>query len=244
MGIDSSIGLLDTRTFDKKPKQLPDQVIQDAADLNFERAALLYDDKEGKIYQLHADVERIPIIGKMDFVMFYQYDNERSLQSFSFLYADSKTDERTARFTIDRISPTHFSLVHRLVEPEQRGQGIGSKLLRRVENFLQQLADHLQETVTLDIQIAQRNVMAWAVNNSYEPDNLTDEELVAEIFEHPEHFQFQSLGHDTEFQDDYMREDYVFRPETTERNSKTAVRVPFIKKFEPKNGENLQKLEY
>lgn len=244
MGIDSNIGLLDARNFNKKPKPLPDQVIQDAADLNFDRSTLLYDDKEGKIYQLHADVERIPVVGKMDFAIFYQYDSEHSLQSFSFLYADSKTDERTARFTIDRVSPTHFSLVHRLVEPEQRGQGIGSKLLRRVENFLQQLADHLQKTITLDIQIAQRSVMSWAVDNDYEPDNDADGDLVTEIFEHPDRFQFQLLGQDAEFQDKYMREDYVFRPETTERNSKTAVRIPFIKRFEPKKAQHLQKPEY
>lgn len=244
MGIDSGVGLLDKRNFDKKPKPLPDQVVQDAADLNFERATKMFDDASGTIYQLHTDIERIPVVGKMDFEMFYERDTEASTEAFSFIYVNAKTDERTAKFTIDRTSPTHFSLVHRLVEPEQRGQGIGSKLLRRVENFLQQLADHLQETVTLDIQIAQRNVMSWAVDNSYEPNSPADEELVAEIFEHPDHFQFQSLGQDAEFQDAYIREDYVFRQETTERNSKTAIRVPFVKRFDPKNVKNLQKPEY
>lgn len=244
MGIDSNIGLLDARNFNKKPKPLPDQVIQDAADLNFDRSTLLYDDKDGKIYQLYSGVERIPVVGKMDFEMFYEYDAEALTEAFSFVYVNEKTDERSAKFSIDRISSTHFSLVHRLVEPEQRGQGIGSKLLKRVENFLQQMADHLQKTITLDIQIAQRSVMSWAVDNDYEPDNDADGDLVTEIFEHPDHFQFQSLGQDAEFQDKYMREDYVFRPETTERNSKTAVRIPFIKRFEPKNEQHLQKPEY
>ncbi len=244
MGIDSGVGFLDKHNLDKKPKPIPDQVVHDAADLNFERSNLLYDDKDGKVYQLHTGVERIPAVGKMDFEMFYEYDAERDVKSFSFMYLDATSDERMAKFTIDRISSTHFSLVHRLVEPEQRGKGIGSRLLQRIENFLQQLTDYLNEQITLDIQIAQRNVMSWALDNGYEPNIPSDAELVAEIFDHPDHFQFQALGNDAEFQDVYMREDYVFRPDTIKRNSKTAVRIPFIKTFEPKITENLQKPEY
>lgn len=210
---------------------LPDEVIEQAVTLDMSDSTVVYDDADGKISEIHFRREHIPKVGQADLGIYYVEDKEHGGQSFSFMYSDPHEDQRIATFTARRITATHFSLTHRLVEPDYRDRGVGSRLLKHVEQFMTQMAEQLDESITLDIQIAQRGVMEWAMKNGYEPIHSSDQDLVLEIFEHPEHFEIQSLGQDAEFKDNYVREEYIFRPETKERNSKTAIRIPFVKIF-------------
>jgi len=150
-------------------------------------------DGEGTTYPMTEEMLAVPSLGKCVFKLQYrkfhraQPDGVEGDLIFSYNVRQSQRDARAAEMTFRFKDHTRFDLVHRIVEPGLRGDGIGTDILKTAETWFADLARKQNIDVTLELTTHQPRVMNWIAENGYTPKQ-DHAETYREILEHPEHF--------------------------------------------------------
>ena len=133
------------------------------------------------------------------------------------------------------IAPSNvFILQHRYVRPEFRGgRGIGTKLLKQAESFLQQVANEKGEDITIVIKTGQESVIKWLEKLGYEV--MEDQQILRnELKNHPNRFFKDCVIMSPESTSAGIKKDlYTFRQGETGRYMENAIRLTFQKVIKP-----------
>ncbi len=77
-----------------------------------------------------------------------------------------------------------FELLHRIIDPKFRGQGLASAVLRVCEEYVRLIATkETKQDIKMGASIGQLDVLVWLYNNGYRPDNPEDETIFLKILE-------------------------------------------------------------
>ncbi|MEK9160504.1 MAG: GNAT family N-acetyltransferase [Patescibacteria group bacterium] len=147
---------------------------------------------DGKIlYALHPEEDLLGKGGALQ--MLYTQTGKTPVRFMHFSYFVPSSDsgelrQEVASMLLEEKAPGVFILVHRFVNPELRGGGVGSRLLSHLEAWLMQIANARGEKVELHASIGQKNPLFWFVDRGYLPEDQASVDLLEELIKHPERF--------------------------------------------------------
>lgn len=219
---------------------LPDECIEAIDDANklatFEWQAASVKTREPAKYILHR--KKITINGTCyDLEITYGPEKERAeIKVLEFMVNAGDRVVSTIDFysAVDRSNT--FMSRHRLTDPKERNQGVGTSVLKIAEVFFQKLANQRSEPIRLLMSIAQVRLMRWAIRNGYTPEN--DAELIANIIADFESGlpskTFDFADKDTHYRGEPdVRESYVFNKGLERQDQFSAIRRYFTKTIVP-----------
>lgn len=111
-----------------------------------------------------------------------RYERERTYTAIRFFYFTPQGDQ-LASMVINVTSPDHFSLPHREVEQSARRTGVGTYLLKQVEQWIENVARLRAHPITLSVAISQYDVLQWLTKMGFVPseeDRTLYEDIVAD----------------------------------------------------------------
>ena len=128
-----------------------------------------------------------------------------------------------------------FELEHRLIMPTHRGKGYSIIIFRAAESFLQGISDLRQRPQRLTIELSQLDVLAWAYNGGFRPENPVDRDRVNKILDGDDKL---SIGENL-----YIFEGEVKPIETFQEKKTDTYRVTLVKEIAPKNNPSISETQ-
>lgn len=212
-----------------------------------DHSPIIYESDKSTIYRCFERDESIPgITGtklRLDY-RDYTEGNPNRPNQLRFEYtqpsADQPEEERTvAEMHLGILDSHTFKLEHRYVRPDLRTRsGLGSRLLKTAEGWLQQVADSSNNVVTIRLQVGQDSVIRWIQKMGYSVQD-DQQELLDELTNHPERFvRGDVVLSDASQLDGIIKDAYTFRVDKPGRHMEDAVRLTFEKRITPKGQES------
>lgn len=166
----------------------------------------LFTVKGEHLYELARAPLRLPHIPHTDLIILgIQPKTQPSIRAISFFIHATEDNTRIAHLRFIEEYPDTFTLPHRLVHPDYRGQGLGSTLLTLAEQTFQQLAEARQRTIRIACDTRQRGVMAWLMKHGYHTP-VEDLATIQRIVNRDPQYQYHSLI----LADGMQRDEFVF----------------------------------
>ncbi len=198
-----------------------------------ERAPIVDQTNEAEIRRLVRRRVVLPKIGEaylnIDYRHYYK-TWEKDFDMIGFQYEGK--DQLVGELQFVLPPNGHYRLSHRFVPESLRGQGIGQQLLRQAEHTLQAIATRRKQSIQIELQLGQRDVLDWFSKRGYSALDDRSRDLVSEVKEHPDHFVFDDIVPKDE-QDIKGRKNGIFRPETKGRTIDDTQRINLGKMIEP-----------
>lgn len=115
------------------------------------------------------------------------YEKNSGSETLSFNYVNvppgGQGEKYIASMILNVQNRKAFTLPHRKAEG-QRGQGLGTALLRQAENWIEQVATRRKHPISLSVETSQYDVIKWLTKLGYEPTEESRElynDLMANI---------------------------------------------------------------
>ncbi|MDA1038165.1 MAG: hypothetical protein O2877_00575 [bacterium] len=202
-------------------------------------AAVVHEGEESNIYRILKRSEPIPEIPgaslRLDYRRYHEEGKNRWDQlRFEYTVGEDEQEVHIAEMHLGVIKKGTFGLEHRYVQPKQRNKsGLGTRLLKSAEEWVQQVANASQQDQTIMLQTGQLSVLDWLNKQGYSAtERFAD--LMKEIEEHPEHFFEAEVILSKESSDQGIVKDlYLFRNGEEGRYMEDAIRLTFAKTFKP-----------
>ena len=115
--------------------------------------------------------EQLPgIVGDSKLVLVYEKNSGSATLSFNYVNVPpgEQGEKYVASMILDVANPRAFKLPHRKVDA-QRGQGLGTTLLRQAENWIEQVAARRKHPISLSVETSQYDVIKWLTKLGYGP---------------------------------------------------------------------------
>lgn len=204
-----------------------------------ENSQIVHEGEMADIYRVYEKEEQVAEIPKTSFHLDYlkiktEEDLDNVFDQLRFEYATPNKDNEGYRLISEMhlgIAPSNmFILQHRYVAPEFRGRrGIGTKLLKQAESFLQQVANEKGEDVTIALKTGQESVIKWLEKLGYEV--IEDQQILRnELKNHPNRFfRDKVILSESSTADGIEKDLYTFRQGETGRYMENAIRLTFKK---------------
>jgi GNAT superfamily N-acetyltransferase len=198
-----------------------------------ERAPIVDQTQEGETRRLVRRQVVLPKIGaaflNIDFRHYYE-TWEKDFDMIGLQYEGK--DQLVGEMQFVLPPNGRYRLTHRYVTESLRGQGIGEALLKQAEHILQAIATRRKQTVEIEMQLGQRDVLDWFEKRGYAAMDDHSRDLIAEVKEHPEHFVIADIipkdKHDIQ-----NRKNGIFRLDTEGRTIDDTERINLIKTLLP-----------
>lgn len=161
------------------------------------------------------------------------YEKNSGSETLSFNYVNVPPGEQGEQYIASMIlnvkDKKAFTLPHRKVDG-QRGQGLGTALLREAEGWIRQVVERRKHPISLSVETSQYDVIKWLTKLGYEPTEESRElydDLMANIDNPDRYIVDPGLG-------DHLQRPLSIFPVTPEgTRDAMPIRLTMVQTFNP-----------